>query len=166
MNHPDLNSDERIAIADESFQDDHDEKAARAEERALQTCPTCGDTFRGRDDRFCPKCHAKTSSPIGKQAVPTPGPWHVSPRGLSVSALTDPTARVCIVIADDLNDEVACANGRLIAAAPDLVECLQKTALCLDDMERANALLNRDTMAATCLVISNEIRNALAKAGL
>ena len=31
------------------------------------TCPTCGDKFRGADDRFCPKCHAKAhaGSPLG-----------------------------------------------------------------------------------------------------
>lgn len=58
------------------------------------------------------------------------------------------------------------ANARLIAAAPDLVVALQTAALCLDDMEAANAMMNRDMMAATCLVISNEIRNALIKAGV
>lgn len=82
---------------------------------------------------------------------------------------THTSCTVCIIEPEDDNGaaiRMSDANAKLIAAAPDLVEILQKTALSLDDMERANALLGRDQMAATCLVISNAIRNALAKAGV
>jgi hypothetical protein len=57
-------------------------------------------------------------------------------------------------------------RDRLLMENIDLRECLKKAALSLDDMEAANAMLNRDMMAATCLVISNEIRNTLTKAAL
>jgi hypothetical protein len=110
-----------------------------------------------------------------KQPMHTPGPWRLDDRS-NAHVLGD-TYHV-IEAGQGHHDPdngftgfrvtafISQADARLIHAAPDMAEALQKAALCLDDMEKANALLNRDVMAATCLVISNEIRNALAKAGL
>lgn len=94
----------------------------------------------------------------------TPGPWRID----------DETDETAVYAGDELiarchfafEVEQVEPNARLIAAAPDMAKTLQLAALSLDDMERANAMLNRDVMAATCLVISNEIRNVLIKAGL
>jgi rubrerythrin len=35
--------------------------------RPVHICPTCGETFRGADERFCPKCHERehAGSPLG-----------------------------------------------------------------------------------------------------
>jgi hypothetical protein len=105
-------------------------------------------------------------------AVSTPGPWTICPYGLKTQIEFKGTSEhtptsICTVWPEDEHGEavrVAQANARLIAAAPDMVVTLQKAALSLDDMEAANAMLGRDLMAATCLIISNEIRNVLAKA--
>lgn len=48
----------------------------------------------------------------------------------------------------------------------ELVDIVKKTIVTMDEMEKVNALCGRDVMAATCIVISNNLRNALYRAGL
>ncbi len=43
----------------------------------------------------------------------------------------------------------------------DLINAVATAIAGLDDMEKVNAVLGRDVMAATCLMISNGLRNAL-----
>lgn len=56
------------------------------------------------------------------ECLPSPGPWQLGPNGVDVRDCTG--ENICTVPYSE-DDELAEANARLIAAAPDLLEALK-----------------------------------------
>lgn len=67
----------------------------------------------------------------------TPGPWRlvwrlvISDKSWQTKYQIDDSFGACVVACDDITDENAEANARLIAAAPELLEALEYTLKCL-----------------------------------
>lgn len=63
----------------------------------------------------------------------TPGPWHCRPYGDSFVATcgnADKRVAYCYAVFEDRSKDEAEANARLIAAAPELLEALEKAHAC------------------------------------
>lgn len=92
----------------------------------------------------------------------TPGPWHVDPRSPDTVLDVMPDGdedNGAILIADCAHTENACANARLIAAAPDLLAELRMIADVLHTKVGA-----REIPGESVFQIVNGIDRAIAKA--
>lgn len=71
----------------------------------------------------------------------TPGPWKITHTALNGYRVSDSTGWGVAVVLKDTNDD---ANARLIAAAPDMFELLERTIKRLEQWDRDNICYDDD----------------------
>lgn len=97
----------------------------------------------------------------------TPGPWWVDDRrpagALQVQAQhRGKGSSYCVATVHEW--EVPDANARLLAAAPELLETLQKAADTLADIATALSIFGKSTAAEACRIAEKASRDVIAKA--
>jgi len=108
----------------------------------------------GHREHLCAKCF-----PPATLTAHTPGPWSVQPGGYCRSVIHRAGHPDQVVANAYGNEETAAANARLIAAAPDLLNMLQRM---IDECGQTRVAPEGILASAPCLLTLEHARAAIA----
>jgi len=104
---------------------------------------------------------APAQSVATSQGAPTPGPWTVQPRGYCRSVIHRAGHPDQVVANAYGNEETAAANAAIIAAAPELLNMLQRM---IGECGQTRVAPEGILAGAPCLLTLEHARAAIAKA--